>query len=223
MPDECYHLAEGSFVSDSFDEEFSTLQANINGTHYLLAVLKSLAPGAASTLPAPTKCSGTPTRCRGTNPPGFSRAPLMESAKWQDSVRPATIGRCTTCTPATGFFSTTNSRGGDSSSARAPEPGDYVIATGETHGVREFTEVAFAHAGLDYRERVVTDPKLCRPSEIDVLVGDASKARRVLGWTHKTRFRELVQEMLVHDCRALGTGEEALKAAVCWRSLRRAA
>src|SRR4029077_11125985 len=64
-----------------------------------------------------------------------------------------------------------------------PEPDDYVIATGETRTVREFCEAAFAEADLDYRQFVVPDPALCRPAEVDLLIGDASKAKKVLGWS----------------------------------------
>ena len=80
-----------------------------------------------------------------------------------------------------------------------PEPDDYVIATGETHTVREFCELAFARAGLDWQRHVVVDPAFVRPAEVDRLVGDASKARRVLGWRPKTSFRELVEMMVDAD------------------------
>ena len=80
-----------------------------------------------------------------------------------------------------------------------PEPDDYVIATGETHSVREFLEVAFAHAGLDWREHVVVDPRHYRPSEVDVLVGDASKARQRLDWSPRVRFDELARLMVDAD------------------------
>jgi len=68
------------------------------------------------------------------------------------------------------------------------EPDDYVIATGKTHSVRELCEVAFGYLGLDYRDYVVSDPKFYRPAEVDQLVGDASKARRVLGWEPRVSF-----------------------------------
>jgi GDPmannose 4,6-dehydratase len=84
-------------------------------------------------------------------------------------------------------------------------PSDYVIATGETHSVREFCELAFAELGLDYREFVRMDPRLCRPAEVDTLVGDAGKARRLLKWEPKWTFRELVHEMVTADLRALTT------------------
>jgi GDPmannose 4,6-dehydratase len=83
------------------------------------------------------------------------------------------------------------------------EPDDYVIATGETHAVREFLEEAFSHAGLDWREFVKIDPKYYRPAEVDLLVGDPGKARRKLGWEARTRFKELVRLMADADLAAL--------------------
>ncbi|WP_334142447.1 GDP-mannose 4,6-dehydratase [Rhabdothermincola sp.] len=76
---------------------------------------------------------------------------------------------------------------------------DYVIATGETHSVREFCELAFGHVGLDYEDFVVQDERFFRPAEVDLLVGDASKARAVLGWKPKTSFEELVHLMVDAD------------------------
>ncbi len=97
-----------------------------------------------------------------------------------------------------------------------PEPDDYVLATGEKHSVREFTELAFGHVGrrIEWRGSgraekgvdvetgqtlVEIDPRYFRPTEVDLLLGDASKARRKLGWAHKTSFPELVKEMVVSD------------------------
>lgn len=79
------------------------------------------------------------------------------------------------------------------------KPDDFVIATGETHTVREFCEVAFGHVGLDWKKHVVVDPRYFRPTEVDLLLGDASKARRVLGWQPKTRFHELAKLMVDAD------------------------
>ena len=93
-----------------------------------------------------------------------------------------------------------------------PEPDDYVIATGETHSVREFCDLAFQHAGLDYREYVVMDEDLYRPSEVTILLGDASKARRVLGWECRTGFRDLVWEMVLADCQALRVADRLVGA-----------
>ncbi len=79
------------------------------------------------------------------------------------------------------------------------EPDDYVIATGETRSVREFAEAAFAHAGLDWQAHVAFDPRYLRPAEVDLLLGDATKARTRLGWTPTTTFDELVRRMVEHD------------------------
>jgi GDPmannose 4,6-dehydratase len=84
-----------------------------------------------------------------------------------------------------------------------PEPDDYVVATGEAHSVREFCELAFAEAGLDYRDYVKVDERFQRPAEVDVLVGDSAKARRVLGWSPRYTFKELVKEMVQSDLETL--------------------
>ena len=88
-----------------------------------------------------------------------------------------------------------------------PGPDDYVVATGETHSVREFCELAFAEANLDYRQYVVVDENFYRPAEVDLLTGDATKARKVLGWEPKVAFRDLVCEMVREDLR---TSQRAL-------------
>ncbi len=79
------------------------------------------------------------------------------------------------------------------------EPNDYVVATGETHTVREFCEQAFAHVGLDWAKHVVIDPRYFRPTEVDLLIGDASRAKKLLGWEPKVRFHELVKLMVDSD------------------------
>src|SRR5437870_4131278 len=80
---------------------------------------------------------------------------------------------------------------------------DYVIATHETHTVREFCEIAFARAGLDWKEHVHVDPAFVRPAEVDVLIGDASKAKRKLGWEPTVRFNQLVELMVDADLERL--------------------
>lgn len=82
---------------------------------------------------------------------------------------------------------------------QAEKPDDYVIATGETHSVREFIELAFGYFDLDYNEYVEIDPRYLRPTEVDVLIGDASKAERELNWKPRVTFRELVNMMCKHD------------------------
>jgi len=83
------------------------------------------------------------------------------------------------------------------------QPDDFVVATGETRSVRDFCAAAFGYLGLDYRDYVIVDPVYFRPTEVDRLVGDASKARRVLGWSPQTSFQELVQLMVDSDLELL--------------------
>jgi GDPmannose 4,6-dehydratase len=83
------------------------------------------------------------------------------------------------------------------------EPDDYVIATGETHSVREFLEEAFSYVGLDWQKHVKVDQRYFRPSEVDLLIGDASKAKRRLGWQPKVGFRDLVRLMVDADVATL--------------------
>src|SRR5258708_13320271 len=83
------------------------------------------------------------------------------------------------------------------------KPDDYVVATGETHSVRELVEVAFGCVGLDWQKFVVNDPALHRPAEVDLLVGDPSKAKRLLGWEPEVGFRQLVQRMVTADLQPL--------------------
>jgi GDPmannose 4,6-dehydratase len=82
---------------------------------------------------------------------------------------------------------------------QAERPGDYVIATGETHSVREFLDETFGYLDLDWRQYVEVDPRYYRPAEVDVLIGDYSKAKKELGWEPKVRFKELVRLMVDHD------------------------
>lgn len=91
------------------------------------------------------------------------------------------------------------------------EPGDYVIATGETHSVREFLDEAFGLVGLDWQSHVEIDPKYYRPAEVDVLLGDASKARDALGWIPKTKFKDLVRIMVEADLEAVGLRDKVLQ------------
>jgi len=82
---------------------------------------------------------------------------------------------------------------------QAREPDDYVIATGETHSVREFLDETFGYLDLDWKEFIETDPRYLRPAEVDLLLGDASRARKELGWSPKVGFKQLVRLMVDHD------------------------
>jgi GDPmannose 4,6-dehydratase len=79
------------------------------------------------------------------------------------------------------------------------KPGDYVVATGETHTVEEFVQEAFAHAGLKWQDHVRIDPNYFRPTEVDLLIGDATKAKKTLGWAPKVKFKDLVRIMVDAD------------------------
>ncbi|MBI1786213.1 MAG: GDP-mannose 4,6-dehydratase [Acidobacteria bacterium] len=245
-PDECYHLAAQSFVSYSFDDEFSTLNANINGTHYLLAAVKNLAPqcrfyfagssemfGKAEEMPQNERTRFHPRSTYGISKvAGFD---LTRNYREAYGLHASSGILFNHESPRRGYEFVTRKitsgvariRCGKSSELRLgnldakrdwghareyveamwrmlqqPEADDYVIATGETHSVREFVELAFSHAGLDYQKYVAPDPDLYRPAEVTVLLGDSSKARRTLGWSHRIGFEELVKEMVEADCQA---------------------
>jgi GDPmannose 4,6-dehydratase len=87
-----------------------------------------------------------------------------------------------------------------------PEADDYVVATGETHPVRELVEIAFSHVGLNYQDHVEIDPAFFRPAEVDLLVGDPTKAKEKLGWTPKVNFQQLVARMVDADMKRVADG-----------------
>ncbi|MBK9171038.1 MAG: GDP-mannose 4,6-dehydratase [Bryobacterales bacterium] len=255
-PDECYHLAAQSFVSYSFDDEFSTFNTNINGTHYLLAVLKNIAPdcrfyfagssemfGKADEVPQNERTRFHPRSAYGISKvAGFEltrnyreaysfhassgilfnhesprRGYEFVTRKITSGVARIAAGQATEL--RLGNLDAKRDWGHAREYVEAmwlmlqqPEPADYVVATGETHSVREFVSLAFRHAGLDYEDYVVIDPALYRPAEVNVLLGDASAARHMLGWEHRSTFEELVREMVEADCRALGVGIAAAPA-----------
>ncbi len=93
-----------------------------------------------------------------------------------------------------------------------PEPDDYVVATGESHSVREFLTVAAGILDMDWKKHVETDPRYLRPTEVDALCGDASKARTRLGWNPNVSFEQLVAMMVEHDLE-LARQERTLAAA----------
>ena len=244
QPDECYHLAAQSFVSYSFSDEFSTLQTNINGTHYLLAVLKDLVPGCrvyfagssemfgkAEEVPQTERTHFHPRSSYGISKvAGFDLTRNYREAYKMHASSGILFNHES---PRRGFEFVTRKitagvariRAGQAKELRLGNldakrdwghareyveamwmmlqqdvPDDYVVATGETHSVREFVELAFQCVGLDYQKYVVIDDDLYRPAEVNILQGDPSKARRVLGWTHKVNFEGLVREMVFSDC-----------------------
>jgi GDPmannose 4,6-dehydratase len=241
--DECYHLAAQSFVAESFADGFSTMNTNINGTHYMLAALRELQPECRFYFAGSSEMFGkvrespqneaTPFHPR--SPYGISKVAGFDLTR---NYREAYGMFCVSGilfnheSPRRGYeFVTrkitstvarikaglaTELRLGNLDAKRdwghaadyvramhlmlqQPEADDYVIATGETHTVSEFCERAFRKAGLDYREYVKVDPQFYRPAEVDLLMGDATKARRQLGWQPQHSFEELVNEMVEVD------------------------
>lgn len=243
-PDECYHLAAQSFVGYSFDDEFSTINTNINGTHYVLSAIKEVAPecrfyfagssemfGNAQTTPQNEE---TPFHPR--SPYGISKvAGYYLTQNYREAYHLfACNGICfnheserrgfefvtrkVSSTVACIKYGMANElRMGNLEATRdwgyAPDyvramwmilqqakPDDFVIATGESHTVRELVELAFNIVALDYHEWVKEDSRLYRPAEEYPLRGDASKARQVLGWRREVSFEEMVRRMVEADC-----------------------
>ena len=258
QPEECYHLAAQSFVSYSFDDEFSTLNTNINGTHYLLAAVKEAAPecrfyfagssemfGKVEEIPQTEKTPFHPRSAYGISKvAGFDLTRNYREAYGLYAVNGILFNhesarrgyefvtrKITAGVAAIVAGKSKEVRLGNLDACRdwghavdyveamwmmlQPDaPDDYVVATGETHSVREFCEMAFSLAGLDYRKYVVTDPLLHRPAEVDLLIGNPAKARRTLGWKPNTSFEALVRLMVESDCRAAGVTLTSQTAAV---------
>lgn len=242
-PDECYHLAAQSYVSYSFEDEFSTINTNLNGTHYVLSAIKHQAPHCRFYFAASSEMFGNARETPQTeNTPFSPRSPYGIS-------KMAGFELTRNYREAYGLFALSGilfnhespRRGGEfvtrkisSAAARIKlglenkirlgnldairdwghsrdyvqamwlmlqqdEPADYVVASGESHSVREFLDLAFSHVDLDYHDYLVTDPELYRPSEVRVLKGDPSKAREQLKWYSEISFHELVEEMVDSD------------------------
>jgi GDPmannose 4,6-dehydratase len=251
--DECYHLAAQSFVAESFADGFSTMNTNINGTHYVLAALRELRPACRFYFAGSSEMFGkvrevpqaeaTPFHPR--SPYGISKVAGFDLTR---NYREAYGMYCVSGilfnheSPRRGFEFVTRKitstvarikfglaselRLGNLDARRdwghaadyvramqlmlqQPEPDDYVVATGETHTVREFCERAFGEAELDWRAYVKVDDRFYRPAEVELLIGDASKARNVLGWEPRYTFESLVREMVEADLKALNPSEGA--------------
>ena len=241
--DECYHLAAQSFVAESFADGFSTMNTNINGTHYMLAALRELRPKCKFYFAGSSEMFGkvaeTPqretTRFHPRSPYGISKVAGFDLTR---NYREAYgmfcasgllfnhegprrgyefVTRKITSTVARiklgladelhlGNLEAQRDWGHAKDYIRAMhlmlqqgEPDDYVVATGETHTVREFCERAFAEADLDYEQYVRIDERFLRPAEVDLLIGDATKARRELGWEPEYTFAGMIKEMVETD------------------------
>ncbi len=256
-PDECYHLAAQSFVSYSFDDEFSTLNTNINGTHYVLAALKEIVPACRFYFAGSSEMFGkvheTPQAEHTVFHPrsayGISKVAgfdLTRNYREAYGVHASSGILFNHESPRRGFeFVTRKITSGvarivagkqdklplgnldaqrDWGHARdyveamwrmlqQEAPDDYVIATGETHSVREFATLAFDAVGLHVDDYVTVDPQFFRPAEVDLLIGNPAKAKTRLGWRHTVSFKELVREMVEADIQAMGELEGLVKGA----------
>lgn len=241
--DECYHLAAQSFVAENFSDGFSTMNTNINGTHYILAALREINPECkfyfAGSSEMFGKVSESPqneeTRFHPRSPYGISKVAGFDLTRNyretygmfccsgmlfnHESPRRGfefVTRKITSGAAAIKSGKATELRLGNLEAQRdwghakdyvkaihsmlqQDEPDDFVIATGNTHSVREFCEIAFSRLGLNYEDHVVVDEKLFRPAEAELLVGDASKAQAKLGWRRDHSFEELVAEMVDSD------------------------
>jgi len=255
---ECYHLAAQSFVAESFSDGFSTMNININGTHYLLAALRELRPECRFYFAGSSEMFGkvveTPQRettpFHPRSPYGISKVAGFELTR---NYREAYdmfcasgllfnhegprrgyefVTRKITSTAARiklgladelrlGNLDARRDWGHSKDYVRAmylmlqqDKADDFVVATGETHTVREFCRRAFEEVGLDYEQYVRVDERFLRPAEVDLLVGDATKARATLGWEPEYTFGEMIREMVAADLEmAVREGAQAADAA----------
>jgi len=242
-PDECYHLAAQSFVSYSFEDEFSTINTNINGTHYVLSALKEKAPKCKFYFAASSEmfghASSTPqnesTPFHPRSPYGISKvAGFHLTRNYREAYNIFGISGILFNheSPRRGFEFVTRKisnavaeiklglsdqlRIGNLDAKRdwgfagdyvkamwlmlqQQAPDDYIIATGQTHSVKEFVKSAFDHVGLDWEKYTVVDKALYRPAEVNILQGDFSKARRKLKWEPSVKFEDLVRMMVDAD------------------------
>jgi GDPmannose 4,6-dehydratase len=243
QPHECYHLAAQSFVSTSFEDEFSTLNININGTHYMLAALNDIQPDCRFYFAASSEMFGKvaevpqkeTTRFHPRSAYGISKVAgydLTRNYREAYDLHASSGILFNHESPRRGFEFVTRKItshvakiklgmidevplgnldskrdwGHSKEYVRAmwlmlqqEVPDDYVISTGDTHSIREFAEIAFNHVGLNYQDHVKVDPRFFRPAEVDLLVGDATKAKEKLGWSYETEFQDLVKEMVDSD------------------------
>lgn len=244
-PVECYHLAAQSFVAYSFEDEFSTLNANINGTHHLLAALRDCAPDCRFYFAASSEMFGKVTQVPQNEQTAFHPRSaygiskvagyhLARNYREAYGIRASSGILYNHESPRRGFEFVTRKitshaariklglakelRLGNLEARRdwghareyvramwlmlqQDEPEDYVIATGEQHSVRDFADAAFSHLGLDYRDYVTVDQQFLRPADVETLLGDATKARKTLGWSCQVAFKDLVREMVEADLR----------------------
>ena len=243
-PDEIYHLAAQSYVGYSFEDEFSTLNININGTHYLLSAAKEFADNKVKFYFAGTsemfgKVKETP---QNENTPfnprssyGISKVTayyLVKNYREAYNLHASSGILFNHESPRRGFEFVTRKisfgvarikkglqkklKLGNVKAKRdwghakdyveamwlmlqQKKPDDFVIGTGKEHSVEDFAKKAFAHVGLNYKDYVISDKNLFRPAEVDTLLANYSKSKKILNWKPKISFDDLVINMVEHD------------------------
>lgn len=247
QPEECYHLAAQSFVSYSFEDAFSTMNTNVNGTHAILSCVHRRVPkcrfyfaGSSEMFGvAPQSPQNETTVFYPRSSYGISKLTGFHLTRnYREAYKLFTVNGILFNheSPRRGFEFVTRKItsavarikmglqkelplgnldakrdwgfAGDYVVAmwqmlQQSSPDDYVIATGETHTVRQFLELAFGHVGLDWEKYVTKDDKLFRPAEIYELRGDSTKARKVFDWKPTVSFRSLVTMMVEEDFKKL--------------------
>jgi GDPmannose 4,6-dehydratase len=242
-PDEVYHLAAQSFVSYSFEDEFSTLQNNLAGTHFVLSAVQDIVPHARLYFAGTSEMFGKPeevpqhetTRFNPRSSYGISKVAgfhLMKNyrdtfklfactgilynhesprrsfefvtRKITSHVAMIKLGLCDRL--ELGNLEARRDWGHARDYVRGmwlmlqnDAPDDFVLCTGSAHTVRDFCNKAFAAAGLDYEHYVSLDTSVYRADEGDVLVGDFTRARQILGWQPTISFDDLIAEMVASD------------------------
>ncbi|HEV7701327.1 MAG TPA: GDP-mannose 4,6-dehydratase [Pyrinomonadaceae bacterium] len=245
--DECYHLAAQSFVAESFSDGFSTMNININGTHYVLSALRELQPQCRFYFAGSSEMFGKveevpqreTTRFHPRSPYGISKVAGFDltrnyreaydlfavtgmlfnhesprrgyefvSRKISMGVARIKLGLADKL--SLGNLQAKRDWGHAADYVRAmhlmlqqDEAEDFVVATGETHSITEFCELAFSEVGLDHKDFVVEDEQYFRPAEVDLLIGDATLAKEKLGWKPTFSFPDLVSEMVRSDVEQL--------------------
>ena len=243
-PHEVYHLAAQSYVGYSFEDEFSTLNININGTHYLLSAVKEFADskikfyfagssemfGKVKSIPQNEETVFNPRSSYGISKvTGYHLTKNYREAYKLHASNGILFNHES---PRRGFEFVTRKishavariKNGSKEKLKLGNmkakrdwghakdfvdamwlmlqrdtPGDYVVGTGVEHSVEEFAQKAFGHVGLNYKDHIVIDQKLIRPAEVDTLLADSSKAKKILKWEPKVSFDELVIDMVESD------------------------
>ena len=242
-PDELYHLAAQSYVVYSFEDEFSTLNTNINGTHYILSAAKEFSKNLKFYFAGSSEMFGkvkqipqdesTPFHPR--SPYGISKTAghyLTRNYREAYKLHASTGILFNHESPRRGYefvsrkisFAVARIKKGLQkklklgnmkskrdwghaqdyvkamwSMLQQDNPGDYVVGTGIEHSVEDFAKKAFAHVGLNYKDYVVIDNNLIRPAEVDILLANYSKAKKILKWEPKVSFDNLVIGMVESD------------------------